>query len=84
MRDDIQVAPGIVANWAFGSGTPCVSSRRIGTKYIIGRFSSGESIASLAKDYQLPTEQVEQAIRYEYDRRRWRKPEFRAERPATK
>lgn len=84
MKNDIQVAPGIVANWEVCSGTPCVIGRRIGTVWLVGRWWQRESIASLAHDYSMTTEQVECAIRYEYDRRRRRKPEFRAERPVRR
>ena len=45
------------------SSQPCI--RGIMTHIMAGRFIAGESIASIAQDYELTKAQVEQAIRYE-------------------
>lgn len=47
------------------SGAPVIRGRRIATHVLNGRFISGESIAELVNDYDLTTEEVEAAIRYE-------------------
>ena len=77
-RNEIAVAPGIVAHPVVSSGTPCLAGRWIGTKYIAGRFYAGESIESIAADYRITVSMAEQAIRYEYARRCKREPEMRA------
>jgi uncharacterized protein (DUF433 family) len=77
-RDDIHIAPGILANWAIHSGSPCIKGTRLATFVIVGRFSAGDSVAHLADDYRVTAGEIEAAIRYEYLRRRDRKPEFRA------
>jgi uncharacterized protein (DUF433 family) len=76
-----RLAPGITAQWDVMSGTPCIEGRRIPTSSIAASFASGKSVAWLAEDYRVYEGQIEAAIRYEYIRRRDRKPEFRASNP---
>ena len=45
-------------------GRPAVAGRGISVAIIVDRFSSGESMADLAEDYDLTTQQIEEAIRY--------------------
>jgi uncharacterized protein (DUF433 family) len=45
-------------------GRPTVAHRGVSVAVIVERFSAGESMADLAEDYDLTTEQVEEAIRY--------------------
>jgi uncharacterized protein (DUF433 family) len=86
MRDlnDIDIAPGVVANWAFGHGKTTVSANRISTKVIAGRFCSGQSVQEMARYYKLGREYIEEAIRYEFIRRRDRKPEVKLMQPYPK
>lgn len=78
MAQDIELAPGIVANRMIMSGAPCIRGRRLSTEWITGRFSAGDSVASIAEDYDISTGEVEAAIRYEYRRVKKRKPRFYA------
>jgi len=81
MKDDVVIAPGVVAHWGFSSGAPVLERSRIATHVLAGRFGSGESIEELASDYRLNVFEVQAAIRYEYLRCRSRKPKFCASRP---
>ena len=76
-----KLAPHVTAQWNVHSGAPCIAGTRIATFVVAGRFAGGDSIARQAKDYQLGTEEIESALRYEYLRRYKRQPEFRARRP---
>lgn len=84
MSKRYQLAPYVTAQWDIHSGSPCVAGTRIATFVVAGRFWGGESIHQLAYDYRVSVEEIEGALRYEYDRRRRRKPEFRAMRPKAK
>ena len=46
-------------------GEPCIAGTRIPTSIIVARQTAGDSFDSLAKDYGRPTEEIEEAIRYE-------------------
>ena len=46
-------------------GAPYLASRGITTAIIVSRFDAGESIPSLAKDYQVEEEEISAAIVYE-------------------
>ncbi len=50
------------------------------TASIAGRFLAGDTVAEIAEDYETTTSDIENAIRYEFDRRKRRIPEFRATR----
>lgn len=47
------------------SGRPVIEGTRIPTSVIAQRFLAGEDPAALAKDYRIPKEKIEAAIRYE-------------------
>jgi uncharacterized protein (DUF433 family) len=78
MRGDIQVAPGVEANWQVNGGMPCIAGTRITTAWAAARFSYGSPVEALAQDWGIDAMSIEAAIRYEYRRRRNRQPEFRA------
>ena len=73
---------GVTAQWDVMSGTPCIRGRRLPTAQFAGMFAAGNSISYLAEQFGLNSEQIENAIRYEYLRRKKRQPEFRAKRIA--
>jgi uncharacterized protein (DUF433 family) len=52
-----------------GFGRPVISGTRIETVMIFERFSGGEGLSAIAKDYGLKLKQVEEALRCENDRR---------------
>ena len=79
MKGDIELAPGVVAHPHICSGAPCIAGHRIATAWIVGRWGAGDSIDAIADDYEgVIVPEIEAAIRYEYLRRKKRKPEFRA------
>jgi len=80
VKNGIKLAFGIVANCDVCSGAPCISGRRVMTASIAGRFLAGDTVAEIAEDYETTTSDIENAIRYEFDRRKRRIPEFRATR----
>ena len=47
------------------SGRPVVEGTRIPTALIARRFSAGEDVRDLVKEYRIPKEKIEAAIRYE-------------------
>ena len=47
------------------SGRPVIEGTRIPTSIIAQRFLAGEDPAALAKDYRIPKEKIEAAIKYE-------------------
>lgn len=46
-------------------GRPCITDTGIPTGVIAERFKAGESFDALARDYERPREDIEEAIRYE-------------------
>jgi len=46
-------------------GRPVVASRGVSTAAIVERIDAGESVASIAEDYELTTQEVERAVVYE-------------------
>lgn len=46
-------------------GRPCIIGTGIPTDIIAGRFTSGDSIKEIADDYGRPSEDIEEAIRFE-------------------
>jgi uncharacterized protein (DUF433 family) len=47
------------------SGRPCIAGTGIPTSIVGERFKAGEDFETLAKDYGRPTEEIQEAIRYE-------------------
>ena len=74
----IELAQGVVAHPHIMSGAPRITNRSIGTEWLSNRFLAGDSVKSLADDYEVSAKDIENAIRYEFRRRKERRPEFRA------
>lgn len=53
----------VVVDPDHGSGLPTICGRNVRSDFIAGRFKAGESIASLAEDYELEPSTVEAALR---------------------
>jgi uncharacterized protein (DUF433 family) len=65
-RPKIEQSPKlIVIDPRIRSGNPCLTGTRIPTSIIAERHQAGDSIATLAEDYERPQEEIEEAIRYE-------------------
>lgn len=68
-RLSIDKAPKIIViDPLMSFGKPVIAGTGIATSIIAERFEAGESVYMLKKDYGLNASQVEEAIRYEYDR----------------
>lgn len=46
-------------------GKPCVTGAWVPTRIIAERFRANETIASIAYDYGIPVQKIEDALRYE-------------------
>jgi uncharacterized protein (DUF433 family) len=65
-RNRIEASPRLVAiDPKIRFGKPCLTGTGIPTRIIAERYEAGDSIAFLVKDYGRPTEEIEEAIRYE-------------------
>jgi uncharacterized protein (DUF433 family) len=65
-RPDYLNAPKLITiNPSLAFGRPVIKRRAISTSAIAERFKAGESIRSIAEDYDLEASEVEDAIRYE-------------------
>jgi len=49
-------------------GRPVIAGSRIPTADVFERFKAGDSLETLVADYDRPTEEIQEAIRYEADR----------------
>lgn len=64
-----ELAPRITMCGLIHSGAPVVAGRRISTEWIAGRFRGGESVAALARDFDLEPGDIEAALRFEFELR---------------
>jgi uncharacterized protein (DUF433 family) len=55
----------IVLDPRLGFGQPVIAGTGIATRVVASRYLAGESVAALATDYRVTTEQAEDAIRCE-------------------
>jgi len=60
----------VVMNPRVAFGRPVLVERGVPTAVLADRFKAGDSLADLSKDYDAPTEAIEEAIRCELDRRK--------------
>ena len=68
-RSSIEKSPKMIAiDPRMSFGKPVIAGTGITTSIVAERYVAGESIYMLKKDYGLRGSQVEEAIRYEYDR----------------
>jgi uncharacterized protein (DUF433 family) len=60
----IEVFPGITMDPEVRFGKPCIAETRIDVATIVGAIAAGESVDSVAREYQLTSEQVKAALAY--------------------
>ncbi len=66
-RNTMEDAPEmVVIDPALSAGRPVIAGTGITTQIIAERYMAGESIDDLAKDYERPHEEIEEAIRCEF------------------
>lgn len=65
-RPDVKDSPQLVViDPRVRYGRPCIAGTGVPTRIIAERYTAGESIGSLVRDYGRPQEEIEEAIRYE-------------------
>jgi uncharacterized protein (DUF433 family) len=60
----IEVFPGITMDPGVRFGKPCIAGTRVDVATIVGAIAAGETVDSVARDYQLTTDQVKAALAY--------------------
>jgi uncharacterized protein (DUF433 family) len=60
----MEIFPGITMNPDVRFGKPCVSGTRIDVATIVGLIAAGETVETVAAEYQLSIEQVRAALAY--------------------
>ncbi len=55
----------IVIDSAIAFGRPIIARKSVSTAVIVDRMDAGESVAEIAKDYDLTQQEVEEAVVYE-------------------
>jgi uncharacterized protein (DUF433 family) len=60
----MEIFPGITMNPDVRFGKPCVSGTRMDVATIVGLIAAGETVETVAAEYQLSIEQVRAALAY--------------------
>jgi uncharacterized protein (DUF433 family) len=60
----IEVFPGITMDPGVRFGKPCIAGTRVDVATIVGAIAAGETVDSVATDFQLTTDQVKAALAY--------------------
>jgi uncharacterized protein (DUF433 family) len=60
----MEIFPGISMNPDVRFGKPCITSTRIDVATVVGLLASGETVETVATEYQLSVEQVRGALAY--------------------
>ncbi len=60
----MEVFPGITMNPDVRFGKPCIAGTRMDVATAVGLIAAGETVETVASEYQLSTEQVRAALAY--------------------
>ncbi len=60
----MEIFPGISMSPDVRFGKPCITGTRIDVATVVGLLASGESVETVATEYQLSVEQVRTALAY--------------------
>ena len=60
----MEIFPGITMNPDVRFGKPCIMGTRIDVATVVGLIASGETVETVATDYQLSIDQVRAALGY--------------------
>jgi len=60
----MEIVPGISMNPDVRFGKPCIVGTRIDVATVVGLIAAGETVETVAADYQLSIEQVRAALAY--------------------
>lgn len=64
MSGAMEIFPGISMNPDVRFGKPCVAGTRIDVATVVGLMAAGETVETVASEYQLSIEQVRAALAY--------------------
>lgn len=64
MGDHMEVFPGITMNPDVRFGKPCIAGTRMDVATVVGLIAAGETVDTVASEYQLTIEQVRAALAY--------------------
>jgi len=60
----MEIFPGISVDPDVRSGKPCITGTRIDVATVVGLFAAGETVETVASEYQLSVEQIRAALGY--------------------
>jgi len=60
----MEIFPGVSMNPDVRFGKPCITGTRIDVATLVGLLAAGETVDTVAKQYQLSVEQVRTALAY--------------------
>ena len=60
----MEISPGITMNPDVRFGKPCITGTRIDVATVISLIAAGETVETVASEYQLSVEQVRAALSY--------------------
>lgn len=64
MAGPMEVFPGITMNPDVRFGKPCIAGTRMDVATVVGLVASGETVETVAEEYQLSVDQVRAALAY--------------------
>jgi uncharacterized protein (DUF433 family) len=64
MSGPMEIFPGISMNPDVRFGKPCVAGTRMDVATVVGLIAAGETVETVASEYQLSIEQVRSALAY--------------------
>lgn len=64
MGGHMEVFPGITMNPDVRFGKPCIAGTRMDVATVVGLIAAGETVDTVASEYQLSLEQVRAALSY--------------------
>ena len=64
MAGPMEVFPGITMNPDVRFGKPCIAGTRMDVAIVVGLVAAGETVETVASEYQLTIEQVRTALAY--------------------
>ena len=60
----MEIFPGITVDPDVRFGKPCVTGTRVDVAAVVGAVAAGDSLETIADEYQLTREQIQAALRY--------------------
>jgi uncharacterized protein (DUF433 family) len=64
MGGQMEIFPGITMNPDVRFGKPCIAGTRMDVATVVGLIAAGETVETVASEYQLSTEQIRAALAF--------------------